>query len=64
MMLAMTSHSQVDEDFELETDSNNKLILLDARDPRHKDRNLLERTWGGISKQLNETVEGELISTH
>ena len=53
MNLAMASHSQVGEEFELETNSNSKMILLvkewpfifDTRNPRHKDGNILERTW-------------------
>ena len=67
MNLAMVVHSQIDNNFELETDWNSKFILLvkeytfifDARDTRYKDMNLLERIWQGISKQLNLTVESE-----
>lgn len=52
---------------EAETDANSRLIYLvkeypfiyDARDPKHKDRNLLERTWTTIASQINLPVEGK-----
>lgn len=50
-----------------ETDINTKLIYLvkeypfifDAKDDKHKDRNLLERTWSIIASQINLSVEGK-----
>ena len=67
--MASQDHSPVLE--EEESDINTKLILLvkpwpfiyDARDPRHKDRNVLERTWTYISRNINLSVEGESIFT-
>ena len=52
---------------ETESEINSKLIHLvkdfpfiyDPNNPKHKDRNLLERTWTSISSQINLSVEGK-----